>query len=104
MGCPAIAVNHGLDEPPIILCSHPDMTVTSRQAILDPVPLVIAKGVTAHLSAPWQPTARNHASRLVGSSVLRKTGLAGNNARLIRRAQRPDSNIAQILPPIEDRP
>jgi len=100
----AIAVNHGIDEPPIVLGGHPDMTVTSRQEILDPVPLVVAKGITAHLSAPWQPTARNHASRLVGSSVLRKTGLAGNNARLIRRAQRLDSNIAQILPLIEDRP
>ena len=100
----AIAVNHGIDEPPIVLGGHPDMTRTSRQEILDPIPLVVAKSVTAHLSAPWQPTARNHAPRLGGSSVLRKSGLDGNNARSIRRAQRLDSNIAQLLHLIEDTP
>ena len=32
----AIVVNHGIDEPPIVLGGHPDMPRTSRQEILVP--------------------------------------------------------------------
>ena len=95
----AIAVDHGVDKQPIVLGGHPDMTVTSGQKILDPIPLVVAKRVTAHLSAPRQPTARNHAPRPLGSSVRQKSGRNVDNARSIRRAQSPDSNIAPISSP-----
>ena len=100
----SVSVQNGFDEQPIIRRSAPDMAFAARQKVLDPIPLVVAKGVTAHLSAPWQPTARNHAPRLGASSVLRKSSLDGDNARSIRRARRPDSIIAPILPLIEDRP
>jgi hypothetical protein len=47
-----VAVQHRLDEPPIILRRHTDSALTSRQQVSDTIPLVVAKGVTAHRSAP----------------------------------------------------
>ena len=47
-----VAVQHRLDEPPIILSRHTDSALTSRQQVSDTIPLVVAKGVAAHWSAP----------------------------------------------------
>src|SRR5258708_5055796 len=56
------------------------MTFTSGQNILDPVPLIVPKGVAAHLSAPNQLTAYESRDILLGNPQLR-TGPseAGNN-------------------------
>ena len=48
----AIAVEHSFDKQPIVLGRHPNMAFTSRQKILDPVPLVVPKSITSHWSAP----------------------------------------------------
>lgn len=48
----AIALDHGIDKQPVVPGGHPDVTNPSRPKILDPIPLVVAQGVTAHQSAP----------------------------------------------------
>ena len=46
-----IAVQHGFDEQPIIARCHADRSFPAGQQVLDPFPLVIAKGVAAQESA-----------------------------------------------------
>jgi hypothetical protein len=43
---------------------------TSGQNILDPVPLIVPKGVTAHLSAPNQLTAYASRDNLLGNPLI----------------------------------
>jgi hypothetical protein len=57
----AISVKYRLDEQPVILGGNANMACTAGQNILDPVPLIVPKGVAAHLSAPNQLT--SHESR-----------------------------------------
>jgi hypothetical protein len=50
----AIAVEHRFDEQPIVLGGRADVPLTPGQKILYPFPLVVAKSVAAHRSAPNQ--------------------------------------------------
>src|ERR1700686_5105896 len=65
-----IAVNHGFDKQPIVLGCYPHMPFTSGQNILDPVPLIVPKGVAAHLSAPNQLTAYESRDSLLGNPLI----------------------------------
>ena len=47
----AVTVEHRLDKEPIVLGRAADVTFTPRQKVLDPVPLIISKGVTTHRPA-----------------------------------------------------
>ncbi len=47
-----VAVEHGFDEPAVVRRGHSDRALPPRQQVLDPVPLVVAKPVAAHRSAP----------------------------------------------------
>jgi hypothetical protein len=47
----AVTVEHSLDKEPIVLGRAADVTFTPRQKVLDPVPLIISKGVTTHRPA-----------------------------------------------------
>jgi hypothetical protein len=47
-----ITIEHCLDEQPVIPRRYSNVPVTSGQQFLDPVPLVVAKGIAAHRSAP----------------------------------------------------
>jgi hypothetical protein len=53
----AITIKHGLDKQAVIHGRHTDPAWSTWQKILDPVPLVIAKAVAAHWSAPRKLTA-----------------------------------------------
>src|SRR6516162_818680 len=46
----SIAVEHRLDEQAIVLRRAPNMTLASRQKILDAVPLVVAQSIASHRS------------------------------------------------------
>lgn len=46
-----IAVQHCLNEQPIVLGGDADMSFTPRQHVLDTIPLVVAQAVAAHGSA-----------------------------------------------------
>jgi len=48
----SIAKQHRFDEQPVIRRSHPHMTLTPGQQALDTVPLIVAKAVASHWSAP----------------------------------------------------
>jgi hypothetical protein len=48
----AIPIQNRLDEQPVVACRHADMALTPRQQVPDPFPLIIAKGIAAHRSAP----------------------------------------------------
>src|SRR5882757_8489609 len=48
----AIAVQHGLDEPPVVCCRHSHMTFLTRQQVSDTLPLIVAHPIAAHRSAP----------------------------------------------------
>ena len=62
-----ITVNHRLYKQPIVLGRYPHMPFTSGQNILDPVPLIVPKGVAAHLSALNQLTAYESRDNLLGN-------------------------------------
>ena len=47
-----IPLQNCFDEQPVIPRRHTDSALTSRQQVSDSIPLVVAKGVTAHRSAP----------------------------------------------------
>ena len=47
-----------------------DMAFTTRQNILDPGPLIVPKGVAAHLSAPNQLTAYESRDNLLGNPPI----------------------------------
>src|SRR5436190_9059461 len=65
-----ITVNHRLHKQPIVLGCYPDMPFTSGQNILDPVPLIVPKGVAAHLSAPNQLTAYESRDNMLGNPLI----------------------------------
>ncbi len=47
-----IAVQHRFDEPPVVDRGHANPTLAPRKQVPDAVPLIIAKSVAAHRSAP----------------------------------------------------
>jgi hypothetical protein len=47
----AVAIQHRRDKQPAIARSHSNRPLPTRQQVLDPVPLVVTKSVTAHRSA-----------------------------------------------------
>ncbi len=47
-----IAVEHRFDEPPVVDRGHANPTLAPRKQVPDAVPLIIAKSVAAHRSAP----------------------------------------------------
>jgi hypothetical protein len=51
-GMPALAIENGFHEQPIVLGCDSDMTLPSRQKIFDPLPLVVSQGVSSHGSVP----------------------------------------------------
>src|ERR1700687_4639900 len=65
-----ITVDHRLYKQPIVLGRYPHMPFTSGQNILDPVPLIVPKGVAAHLSAPNQLTAYESRDNLLGNPLI----------------------------------
>ena len=65
-----ITVDHRLHKQPIILGRYPNMPFTPRQNILDPVPLIVPKGIAAHLSAPNQLTAYESRNNLLGNPLI----------------------------------
>src|ERR1700720_659774 len=66
----AITVKYRLDEQPVILGGDADMAFTAGQNILDPVPLIVPKGVAAHLSAPNQLTSYESRSYTLGNRLI----------------------------------
>jgi hypothetical protein len=48
----SVSIKNRIDEQPIIRCVTADMTFTTRQKILDPLPLVISQSKALHGSAP----------------------------------------------------
>src|SRR5439155_20558393 len=50
----AIAIENRFDKQPVVLSRDPNMARTSRQNILDPVPLIIPQSIASHWSAPNQ--------------------------------------------------
>jgi len=48
----SIAIQHRLYKQPVVVCGYADASFTSGEQVLDPVPLVITKGISAHRSAP----------------------------------------------------
>src|SRR5260370_2481046 len=65
-----ITVDHRLYKQPIVLGRYPHMPLTSGQNILDPVPLVVPKGVAAHLSAPNQLTVYESHDSLLANPLI----------------------------------
>ena len=53
----SVAVNHRLDEQPIVRSGHANMAFAPRQQLVDTFPLVIAQGLASHWSAPEWLTA-----------------------------------------------
>ena len=49
-----ITMGNRFHEQPVVPGRSSDVALTSRQNIFDPVPLIVAKGVTAHMSAPMR--------------------------------------------------
>jgi hypothetical protein len=65
-----IAVDHRLYKKPIVLGRYPYVPFTSGQNILNPVPLIVPKGVAAHLSAPNQLTAYESRDNALGNPLI----------------------------------
>jgi len=53
--CP-IAVEHRVDEEPIVWRSTADMALTTRKKILDPIPLIIPQSIPMHGQPLKKPT------------------------------------------------
>jgi hypothetical protein len=51
-----IAVQHRLDEQPIVRRRHSDRAFASRQQVLDPLPLIVTQSEPPHRSAPHKLT------------------------------------------------
>jgi hypothetical protein len=47
-----VAIQNGLNEKPVVRSSAADVALSTRQEILDPVPLVVAQSVTCHRKSP----------------------------------------------------
>ena len=52
----AIAVDHRLDEQSVVCCCHPDVPIPPGKEVADTLPLIVAKAVASHRSAPNWPT------------------------------------------------
>ena len=65
-----VPVKHSLDEQTIVLGCHPDVALTARQQVLDPIPLVVAQAVAAHRSAPNQLTRYESLRFLQGNPLI----------------------------------
>ncbi len=52
----AIPIKHGIDEQPIIASGHAYMFAPSGQQILDAIPLIVAKSITAQGQPPIRLT------------------------------------------------
>ncbi len=65
-----ITVDHRLYKQPIVLGGYTHMPFTSGQNILDPVPLIVPKGVAANLSAPNQLTAYESRDNMLGNPLI----------------------------------
>src|SRR5665213_3625969 len=48
----AIVIEHCFDEQPVVRRGHAHMALLPRQQVSDALPLIIAKGVASHRSAP----------------------------------------------------
>jgi hypothetical protein len=48
----AVAVQHRLDEQPVVCRRHSHMSLLSRQQVPDTLPLIVAYAITSHRSAP----------------------------------------------------
>src|SRR3954451_21098303 len=44
-------VQHRFDEEPVVPCRYPDVAITARQQVTDPLPLVVSQAVTASVSS-----------------------------------------------------
>src|SRR5215469_8105099 len=66
----AITVKYRLDEQPVIPGGDADMAFTAGQNILDPVPLIVPKGVATHLSAPNQLTPHESRRYSLGNRLI----------------------------------
>jgi hypothetical protein len=66
----AIPIKNGFHKKPVILGRNADVTLTSRQDILDLVPLIIPKGIAAHVSAPNQLTSHESRSYDLGNPLI----------------------------------
>src|SRR5471032_1866019 len=89
-----ITVDHRLYKQPIVFGRYPHMPFTSGQNILDPVPLIVPKGVAAHLSAPNQLTAYESRDNLLGNPQLRTGPSAPLSKFVILRGRVPACCIA----------
>jgi len=66
----AISVKYRLDKQPVILGGNANMACSTRQNILDPVPLIVPKGVAAHLSTPNQLTSHESRRYTLGNRLI----------------------------------
>jgi hypothetical protein len=66
----AVTIEHRFNEQAIVVGCHPNMTLTTRQKILDPIPLVVPKCVPLHLSAPNQLTAYESRNAPPGNPLI----------------------------------
>jgi hypothetical protein len=65
-----VAIDHSFDEPPVVLSFSPNIPGAAWQAILNPIPLIIPKGITARLSAPNQLTAIEPRNPILGNPLI----------------------------------
>jgi hypothetical protein len=52
----AIAIEHGFDEAPVVLCGNTRIAKFAGQQVPYPFPLVVAQSISGHRSACPQPT------------------------------------------------
>src|SRR4051812_30321638 len=45
-----VTVEHGLDEEPVVRCGHANRSRPAWQKVLNPLPLIITHGISAHRS------------------------------------------------------
>ena len=51
-----ISIQHRLDKQTIILAAHPDIAILAGNKLRNPLPLIIAKAIAPHRSAPFMLT------------------------------------------------
>jgi hypothetical protein len=66
----AITIKNSFNKQPIIFGRNSDVALTPRQNILDPVPLIVPKGIAAHLSAPNQLTSHESRRYTLGNRLI----------------------------------
>jgi hypothetical protein len=65
-----IPARYRFHKQPIVLGRYSNMAFTAGQNILDPVPLIIPKTITTHLSAPNQLTLHESRCSLLGNPAI----------------------------------